>query len=181
MKFDANEGLQVQRPSISERSRRWTGQVVRLAGVLLVSTAAFAQYGGGGTVGGMGTPTSSGTYSPAGRSYGHGAAIGAGVGAAAIGAGAVYLMTHRASKISGCVETSDDGLSLTDDRTKKTLELILGKTDVKAGDRVELKGKFSKNATGDQRFLVKTVAKDFGECHTQGAAGTGNALAPQMK
>jgi hypothetical protein len=103
------------------------------------------------------------------------------VGAAAIGAGAIYLMTHRASKISGCVETSDDGLSLTDDRTKKTLMLVPGKADVKAGDRVELKGKFKKNATGDQRFLVKTVAKDFGECHTQAAAGAGSALAPQMK
>jgi len=181
MKFDATEGLQVQRASIAERSRRWTGQVVRLAGVLLLSTAAFAQYGGGGTVGGMGTPTSSGTYSPAGRSYGHGAAIGAGVGAAAIGAGAVYLITRRASKISGCVETSDDGLNLIDDRTKKTLMLVPGKADVKAGDRVELKGKFKKNATGDQRFLVKTVAKDFGECHTQATAGTGSALAPQMK
>jgi hypothetical protein len=181
MKFDANEGLQVQRPSISERSRKWTGQVVRLAGGLLLSTAVFAQYGGGGTAVGMGTPTSSGTYSPAGRSYGHGAAIGAGVGAAAVGAGAVYLMTHRASKVSGCVATTDDGLSLTDDKTKKTLELIPGKADVKAGDRVELKGKFKKNATGDQRFLVKTVAKDFGECHTQAAAGTGSALAPQVK
>jgi hypothetical protein len=181
MKFDANEGLQVQGASISQRCRNWTGQVVRLAGVLLLSTAAFAQYGGGGTVGGMGTPTSSGTYNPAGRSYGHGAAIGAGVGAAAIGAGAIYLMTHRASKISGCVETNDDGLSLTDDRTKKTLMLVPGKADVKAGDRLELKGKFSKNATGDQRFLVKTVAKDFGECHTQAATSTGSALAPQVK
>jgi hypothetical protein len=103
------------------------------------------------------------------------------VGAAAIGAGAIYLMTHRASKISGCVETNDDGLSLTDDRTKKTLMLVHGKADVKAGDRLELKGKFSKNATGDQRFLVKTVAKDFGECHTQAATSTGSALAPQVK
>jgi hypothetical protein len=181
MKFEANEGLQVQGTSNLERSRRWTGEAVRLAGVLLLSTAAFAQYGGGGTVGGMGTPTSSGTYSPAGRSYGHGAAIGAGVGAAAIGAGAIYLMTHRASKVSGCVQTTDDGLSLTDDKTKKTLTLIPGKTDIKAGDMVELKGKFRKNATGDQRFLVKTVSKDFGECHTQAAADTGSALAPQVE
>jgi len=179
MKFDAKDGFQVQGITISERFRTCTGYVVRLAGVLLLSTAAFAQYGGGGTVGGMGTSTSSGTYSPAGRSYGHGAAIGAGVGAAAIGAGAVYLMTHRASKISGCVETSDDGLNLIDDKTRKTLLLVPGKADVKTGDRVELKGKFKKNATGDQRFLVKTVAKDFGECHTQAAAGAGSALAPQ--
>lgn len=183
MKFDANEGLSVQGEGISAQSRRWTGEVIRLAGILLLSTAAFAQYGGGGggTVGGMGTPTSSGTYSPASRSYGHGAAIGAGVGAAAVGAGAVYLLTHRASKVSGCVQTTDDGLSLTDDKTKKTLTLIPGKTDLKAGDMVELKGKFRKNAAGDQRFLVKTVAKDFGECHAQAAAGTGSALAPQVK
>ena len=180
MNFDANDGFQVQGAKISERSRRCTAQAIRLAGVLLLSTAAFAQYGGG-TVGSMGTPTSSGTYSPAGRSYGHGAAIGAGVGAAAIGAGAVYLMTHRASKVSGCVETTDDGLNLIDDRTKKTLMLVPGKADVKAGDRVELEGKFKKNATGDQRFLVKTVAKDFGECHTQSAAGTGSAATPQVK
>lgn len=180
MKLNLNEGLQVQGASTPERSRRWTSQVARLAGILLISTAAFAQYGGGGTVGTMGTPTS-GTYNPSGRSYSHGAAIGAGVGAAAVGAGAIYLMTHRARKISGCVQTGDDGLSLTDDKTKKTLMLVPGNADVKAGDRVELKGKFSKNASGDQRFLVKTVAKDFGECHTQAAAGTSGALAPQVK
>lgn len=167
--------------TVSKKPRRFSGQVLGLAAILLLSTPTFAQYGGGGTAGGMGTPTSSGTYSPAGRSYGHGAAIGAGVGAAAIGAGAIYLMTHRASKISGCVQTGDDGLSLTDDKTKKTLMLVPGKADVKAGDRVELKGKFSKNATGDQRFLVKTVAKDFGECHTQATAGSGSALAPRLQ
>lgn len=172
MKFDVNDGFQVRGAGISERSRRWVGRVTRLAGVLLLSTAAFAQYGGGGTAGSMGTPTS-GTYNPTGRSYGHGAAIGAGVGAAAIGAGAVYFMTHRTSKVSGCVDTTDDGLHLTDDRTKRSLTLVPGKADVKAGDRVELKGKFKKNATGDQSFLVKTVAKDFGECHAQTAASTG--------
>ena len=102
------------------------------------------------------------------------------MGAAAIGAGAIYLITHHASKVSGCVEASDDGLNLLDDRTKKTLMLVPGKADVKAGERVELKGKFKKNATGDQRFLVKTVAKDFGECHAQ-AAGTGGALATEVK
>lgn len=167
--------------TVGEKPRGFTAQVLGLAAILFLSSPTFAQYGGGGMAGGTGTPTSSGTYSPAGRSYGHGAAIGAGVGAAAIGAGAIYLMTHRASKISGCVQTGDDGLSLTDDKTKKTLMLVPGKTDVKAGDRVELKGKFSKNSTGDQRFLVKTVAKDFGECHTRATAGSGSALAPQVQ
>jgi hypothetical protein len=174
---------EVQGPgaTVAEKPRNLKKQILRLAAILVLSTPTFAQYGGGGTVGGMGTPTSSGTYSPSGRSYGHGAAIGAGVGAAAIGVGVIYLMTHRASKISGCVGASDDGLNLTDDRTKKTVMLVPGNTDVKAGDRVELKGKFTKNATGDQRFLVKTVAKDFGECHTQAAAGNASTLALQVK
>src|ERR1700740_893361 len=47
---------------------------------LVTSSCALAQYSGGG----MGTsPTSGGTYSPSSRSYGHGAAIGAGIGAGA--------------------------------------------------------------------------------------------------
>jgi hypothetical protein len=80
--------------------------------------------------------------------------------------GAVYLMTHRTSKITGCVETADDGLHLTDDKTKRTLTLLPGAANIKPGERVELKGKIKKNAAGDQSFLVKTVAKDLGQCHS---------------
>jgi hypothetical protein len=152
------------------------GHAIRLATILLVSTAAFAQYGGGGSTTGTGAPAGSST-----PSYGHGKAIGIGVGAAAAGVGAVYLMTHRASKVSGCVEPANDGLRLTDDKTKRTLALVPGKADIKAGERVELKGKIKKNATGDQSFLVKTVAKDFGECHTGVSGGSANLLDSQTR
>jgi hypothetical protein len=156
------------------KSRRLMGPVIRFAVILFLSATAYAQYGGGGgTVGTPGAPGTAGTSST--PSYGHGKAIGIGVGAAAAGVGTIYLLTHRASKVTGCVETADDGLHLTDEKTKKTLALVPGPANIKSGERVELKGKIRKNAAGDQSFLVKTVGKDFGECHAQTGA---NALNP---
>jgi hypothetical protein len=174
MNSDMTYEFQGQRATIAETSRRLTGQVVRLAAVVLLAATAYAQYGGGGGMGGTtGSPASSGTYGTSGSpSYGHGKAIGIGVGAAAAGVGAVYLITHRASTITGCAEMGDDGLRLTDDKTKRTLALLPGTTDVKAGERVELKGKIRKSAAGNQNFLVKKVAKDFGECRTQASAAS---------
>jgi hypothetical protein len=99
-------------------------------------------------------------------SYGHAKAIGIGVGAA--GAGAAYLLTHRVTKVTGCTVMADDGLHLTDEKSRRTLALLPGPSNINAGERVELKGKIRKNAAGDQSFHVKTVAKDFGACHTQG-------------
>jgi hypothetical protein len=168
MNSHATYVLHAQAGTIAERSRRLTGHAIRLSVILLLSTAAFAQYGGG-TVGTMGAPGSPGTSST--PSYGHGKAIGIGVGAAVAGVGAVYLITHRASKVTGCVETSDDGLHLTDDRSNRSLTLVPGAANVKVGERLELKGKIRKSDAGDQTFLVKTVAKDLGECRTQARAG----------
>jgi hypothetical protein len=173
MNSHATYGLHEKAGTIAERSRRLTGQAIRLSVILLLSTAAFAQYGGG-TVGTMGAPGTSGT-----PSYGHGAAIGIGVGAAVAGVGAVYLITHRSSKVTGCVETADDGLHLTDDRSKRTLALVPGGANVKAGERLELKGKIRKSDAGDRTFLVKTVAKDLGECHAQASAGAVSPLNSQ--
>ena len=173
MNSDATYNFHGQGATLAGKSGRLTRQVIRLAVILLLAATAYAQYGGGGgTVGTMGTPSSSGTYAPGTPGYGHGKAIGIGVGAAAAGVGAVYLMTHRASKITGCVETADDGLHLTDDKTKRTLALVPGAADIKAGERVELKGKIKKNTAGDQSFLVKTVAKDFGECRASAGAAS---------
>jgi len=163
-------------------SQSLTRQAMRMAVALLVTATAYAQYGGGGTMGGTtGGSTSSGTYAPGTPGYGNGKAIGIGVGAAAVGAGAIYFMTHRASKVTGCVETADDGLHLTDDKSKRTLTIVPGAANVKPGERVELKGKIKKNSAGDQSFLVKTVAKDFGQCRTQANASPASALNSQAK
>lgn len=166
--------FQGQGATLAGKSRGLTRQVIRLAVVLLLAATAYAQVYGGGGGGATGTPGTTGTSST--PSYGHGKAIGIGVGAAAAGVGAVYLLTHRASKVTGCVETADDGLHLTDDKTKRTLALVPGAADIKAGERVELKGKIKKNTAGDQSFVVKTVAKDFGACRA--SAGAANLVNP---
>lgn len=148
---------------------------------LLLAATAYAQYGGGGTTGGTGGSTGSGASAPGTPSYGHGKAIGIGVGAAAAGAGAIYFATHRASKITGCVESADDGLRLRDDKTKKTLLLVPGAANVNSGERVELKGKIKKNSAGDQSFLVKRVGKDFGQCQAQANAAPTSTPNSQAK
>jgi hypothetical protein len=180
MNSNAAYGFEGHVATLAERSRRLAGQIIRFGVILLLSATAYAQYGGGGgTVGTPGAPGTAGTSST--PSYGHGKAIGIGVGAAAAGVVSVYLLTHRASKITGCVETADDGLHLTDDKTKKTLALVPGAADIRSGERVELKGKIKKNAAGDQSFLVKTVGKDFGECHTQAGASALSPVKPARK
>ena len=182
MNSEARDTVRRRPARIEKGSRKWPAQLIGLAAALLFAGTAFAQYGGGGTggTGGMGgttgTTTTSGT-----PSYGHGKAIGIGVGAAAAGVGAVYLLTHRASTITGCTEMADDGLHLTDDKSKRTLAIIAGPNNVKAGERVELKGKVKKSSAGQQNFLVKKVAKDFGQCRTQGSSGAGGSLSSQVK
>lgn len=173
----------LRHPATAVRGPRGVSrQALQLTVIFLLAATAYAQYGGGGTMGGTtGTAGSAGTYAPGTPGYGHGKAIGIGVGAAAAGVGAIYFMTHRASKITGCVDTADDGMHLTDDKTKKTLTIVPGTADVKAGERVELKGKIKKNSAGDQSFLVKSVAKDFGQCRTQANAGPATAFKSQAK
>src|SRR5437868_5702825 len=162
----SNETYRVQGRGlmIGEMTRKGIGRFAQLAGILLLSTAAFAQYGGGGAPGTLpGSPSST-------PSYGHAKIIGIGVGVAAAGVGAAYLITHRASKVTGCTEMADDGLHLTDEKTNRTLTLLPGPANITARERVELKGKIRKNVAGDQSFLVKTVVKDFGACQTQSNA-----------
>jgi hypothetical protein len=175
MNLDASYGFHRQRAALAERSRKLTGQATRLAAVVLLAATAYAQYGGtmGGTGGGT---TSSGTYAPGTPGYGNGKAIGIGVGAAAVGAGAIYFMTHRASTITGCTEMADDGLRLTDDKSKRTLTILPGPADVKPGERVELKGKIEKRPAGHQNFVVKKVAKDFGECRPQASTDSPSSV-----
>jgi hypothetical protein len=122
---------------------------------LLLSGPAFAQYPGGGTGSGSTAPT-----------YGSGKAIGVGVGAAAAGAGVLYLTLHHRGSLTGCVQGNDDGLSLVDAKNHQTYSLLPGGTDLKSGERVELRGKRSKDGKGAQTFQVKKVVKNLGDCST---------------
>jgi hypothetical protein len=123
---------------------------------LLLSAPAFAQYGGG-------------SASP---SYGSGKAIGLGLGAAAAGAGVLYLTLHHRDLLTGCVQASDSDapLSLVDDKRHETYSLLPGSTDLKRGERVELRGRKSNDGQGAKTFQVSKVVKELGACSTQSAA-----------
>ena len=118
---------------------------------VFLASSALAQYGGGGTGAGTGTPGTPG-YVPPKNGYGSGKAIGIGVGAAAAGAGVLFLALHHRGGVTGCVQKSDDGLRLVDEKKNKSYALESGSLDLKPGDRVELKGKKSSGNGGAQMF-----------------------------
>lgn len=137
---------------------------------LLLSVPLFAQYGGGGTGGttGTGTGTATGSSTP---SYGHGKAIGIGVGAGAAGAVGVYLLVRRGSSVTGCVQTADDGLHLTDDKTKRTFSVMPSGTTLVPGQHVQLRGKIRKDKAGAESFQAKKLVKNLGACNAGNAVG----------
>ncbi len=126
---------------------------------VLASVSALAQTyppGGGGTTG-TGSTSTGGGYGSS------GAAIGIGVGAAA-GVALAYLALHKSSVI-GCVEPSSDGMKLMNERDKKTYAILAGTEDLKAGERVELRGKRNKDNSGMLDFHVQKLVKDYGPCN----------------
>jgi len=142
------------------RSFRATRLVSGILVTLFLSGPSFAQYGG--STGGGSAP-----------SYGSGKAIGLGVGAAAAGAGVLYLTLRHRGLVTGCVQTGNDGLSFVDDKKHQTYSLISGSTDLKPGERVELKGNKSKEKAGTETFRATKIVKNLGDCSTQSAV---NAL-----
>ena len=142
--------------------------------VFLTAVQAFAQYGGGGGTSGGGGTGSGGTYTaPKG---GYSSATGAGIGAgAAAGVGALFLAVHYHGRMTGCVQPSEDGLRLLDDKNNKSNTLVPGDVYLKPGQRVLLKGKTSKNDGGTQTFTAKKLVKDLGSCSASPSPSAGSA------
>ena len=142
--------------------------VSKAAWVVLVAFAssglAWAQYGGGGggTAGGMG---GTGTYSTTGHSYGNGAKIAVGVGAAAAGGLVIYALHRRHTRVVGCV--TSDGKTLNADNGKKTYQLT--GEPVTPGEHLAISGKKTKGSSGIDEFEVASVKKSFGQCQQTAA------------
>ena len=87
---------------------------------------------------------------------------------AAAGIGAITFFAiheHHAHILKGCVESSADGLQMTNEGDKRNYVLSGDTADLKVGERVRLSG-HKKKANGTQRqFVVKKLAKDYGVCH----------------
>jgi hypothetical protein len=142
-----------------------TGGIARLAVLIglavLVSSQALAQYGGPtGTTGAPGSPT----YTAPKGGYGSsGAAIGAGVGAAA-GGGALFLVLHNRGAVTGCVAPTSDGLRLVDEKKNKTYALAPDSIALQPGELVRVKGKKSTDHDGTSSFQATKVLKSMGSC-----------------
>jgi len=121
------------------------------AGILLIaltSSAALAQYPGGGAA----------------PSYGNkGAVIGGVAAGAAVGAGLIYWKTRGHAKLQGCV--AGDGDKLVSEKDKQTYNLANKQNQsLKPGARVELVGKKTKNAAGEPIFEVQKMSRELGQC-----------------
>lgn len=115
-----------------------------------VAVPAFPQSGGYGNIG----PSKS-------------EVVGIIAGSAAVVGVAGYLIyrgTHKHASIQGCVATGESGLSLKNEKDKKTYALDGDWVGLKLGQQVALSGKKVKDSTGKLTFQVQKVTKAYGEC-----------------
>jgi hypothetical protein len=169
---------------------RW---LVRFTGIatlcLALSAAASAQYGGGGT-GGTGSTgsgsTGGGGYTAPPGGYGSGKAIGIGVGAAAGAVVAVVLLVrhhhHTSSQtqsqtyVTGCTQSTQDRISLTNEKDNQTYSIVTDSKSPKAGERLALRGVVVPTAgSGNPVLQMQGLIKDYGAC---GATSASNSTPP---
>ena len=95
------------------------------------------------------------------------------VGAVAAIVIVAYVVIHESSKkrsITGCVIPAGNGMSVTDEKDKRSYALFGNTGDIKPGDRLTLAGKKikPKDAGKPVGWETKAISKDFGVCQPQG-------------
>jgi hypothetical protein len=96
----------------------------------------------------------------------NGAIVGGIVGIAAAGVviGVVAYHLLRKASITGCV-SNQNGLELRNESDRQAYMLMGETADIKAGDRVRLKGKKKKkDSSAEPKFLVEKLAMNYGPC-----------------
>ncbi len=91
------------------------------------------------------------------------------VGVVAAVAIVAYVVIHESTKkrsITGCVLPAENGMSVTDEKDKRSYALSGNTGDIKPGDRVTLSGKKIKPKDSGKPVVweTKTISKDFGVC-----------------
>lgn len=130
----------------------------------VAARASVAQIYGGGMGGGVTGQPGGGVYTPPKGGYksSTGIAIGA---AAAAGVGVAYLVMRSRRSLTGCVENASSGNQLIRSKDQKEYAVIdTNGVTLTPGDRVSLKGKKSKTASGADGFAVNKLVKDYGPC-----------------
>lgn len=147
-----------------------------IALAIALAASAFAQYnGGGGTMGGTGGTTSNGVYTApkGGYSSSTGIAVGAAVAA---GAALTYFVLRNRGSLTGCVEKTGDTAKLISGKGNKAYTLDESGLNLKAGDRVKLKGKKAASSSGEESFTATKLVKDYGACNEEAAASQAPAM-----
>lgn len=103
-------------------------------------------------------PAAAASYCPGCKAAIVGVAIGVG---AAVGVG-IYLIHRSHTSLTGCVQQTDHGLSLTA-KDGNNYELENAPGEVKAHKRLSLRGHKIK-ATSGRAFRVDHVSRDYGAC-----------------
>jgi len=135
-------------PHTPKTLRRFRRLAMGIATILVFYVPLHAQYGGGGTMGTGGTGGTTATGS---------------------GAAGLYLLMHRSSSVTGCVQPANDGLRLVDDKSKRSFSVMPGGAALVPGQHVHLRGKIIKQQDGAEIFEAKKLVKNLGTCGAQSA------------
>jgi len=97
--------------------------------------------------------------------------IAGGIAGAVAGVVVLVFVVYEVSKkkaVTGCVAAGEHGLTVTDEADNQSYSLSGNTSDVKAGERMKLRGhKISKKDAGTKTtsWEVQKVDRDFGACH----------------
>jgi hypothetical protein len=97
-----------------------------------------------------------------------GEVVGAVVGAVAVVAVVVFVAIHYSKKrsVTGCVNSTQNGMTIADEKDNQVYKIVGNTLGVKPGDRMKLHGKKAKSNGPDKTLAWETesVTKDFGVC-----------------
>ena len=78
----------------------------------------------------------------------------------------VVRESHMDRTITGCVNTTPNGMTLTDEKNQRVYALAGSTTGMNAGERIRVKGKKvkAKGANQTPTMVATSLVKDFGLC-----------------
>jgi hypothetical protein len=71
---------------------------------------------------------------------------------------------HKKSSVTGCVVSGANGMTIKDEKDRRTYALSGDTAAIKPGDRMTLEGRRRKESGANFSFESKTVSRDFGPC-----------------
>jgi hypothetical protein len=79
----------------------------------------------------------------------------------------VLIQKSKKRAITGCINSGENGMTITDEKDRQIYALSGNTTDIKPGTRLKLQGKRVKSKGADKRLVweAKAINKNLGVCH----------------